>query len=107
MSGIAVTRTAGPRGNLSRWHLWVGHVFKRSSEWQHVLGPVVSRVGRLLFSAAGLLVECVVRSGAAINGDRQAAVGAQRALADRRRVRDEVANGLRAIERFLVEAARR
>ena len=73
----------------------------------HVLSPVAGRVGRLLVRATGLLVECVVRSGAAMNGDRQAAVGAEQALADRRRVRDEVARGLRSIERFLVDAARR
>jgi hypothetical protein len=72
-----------------------------------VLGPAARGVGRLLVRATGLLVECVVCSGTAMNGDREAAVGAEQALADRRRVRDEVARGLKSIERFLVDAARR
>src|SRR4051812_576156 len=73
----------------------------------NVRGPAAGPVSRLLFRAAWRLVECVVRGGAALTGYRHVALGAERAGADRGRLNDEVATGLRSMGRFLLEAARR
>lgn len=60
----------------------------------------------LLVRVGWQLVDGMVRYGSAVTGDPEAAKGAERALTHQRRTRNEVADGLRSIERFLGGADR-